>query len=469
MQEILDEDGEEGWKLRVPELEPYQPTVTDALAGELRKQSQDALINLLWNGKIGSIDPISTIHQLWNEARAFDTTLKHPLAPIVREWLKEQKKKDGCTIKTATVDHAQDLTSCPYVVSEVNRRKWEIAGSVDAIEVDGEPIVTHISKLPGPFSPDYPGRKKRPKVYKPKGAQGELMPMPKQRDNTETPIALVAYQEFGDNLRSSLAPDVAQLMTLAYASNEPLILSVKEGASLLARGQDGQLGRQVNPADEQRFNIAFACLHGMAGWITDNRGVNQFYPLTACDRFSDDRVSIAAASWARERKTGRWTLTAGFGVAGQNRLKGNAHNNNVWRVITGVEYWLAKERFSNKGTYQGTSQALIPTSGNTGAGNWYTLTWQELMMIAGDVWDQSDRQAYKRAHKRWQKIRDALIQHGYQVKNINTPAPAGDTVEFLFGTEGRVMVRATERFVEGARKAKKQDWQTVDLTDFLGL
>ena len=42
------------------------------------------------------------------------------------------------------------------------------------------------------------------------------------------------------------------------------------------------------------------------------------------------------------------TFTAGFGVAGQNRLKGNAHNNNIWRVIIGIEYYLADPRLSEE-------------------------------------------------------------------------------------------------------------------------
>ena len=37
------------------------------------------------------------------------------------------------------------------------------------------------------------------------------------------------------------------------------------------------------------------------------------------------------------------------------------------------------------------------------------------------------------------------------------------------GKDGKLKVRATERFVEGARKAKRQDWQTVNLIDFLGI
>ena len=313
-----------------------------------------------------------------------------------------------------------DLTSTPYIISEVNRRKWELIGSVDAIEVDGEPIVTHISQLPGTFSDDYP---EKAKAYKPKGTQGKLMPLPKQRDNMEIPIPLVAYQKWGNNLRAALASDVAQVMTLAYATNEPLILSIKEGASLLARSQDGKM-RHPTPADEERFERAFACLYGMAGWITDAKGIRRFYPLTACDRFSDNSVSITAASWARDRKAGRWTLTAGFGVAGQNRLKGNAHNNSVWRVITGVEYWLARERYSSKIMFKGVSQALIPASGTTGPGNWYTLSWKKLMMIAGDIWEWKNKEENWKAYQRFKKIKDSLIAAGYQVANLNKPALA---------------------------------------------
>ena len=49
--------------------------------------------------------------------------------------------------------------------------------------------------------------------------------------------------------------------------------------------------------------------------------------------------------------------------------------------------------FQRKGPYAKISQALIPASGTTGPGNWYTLSWQELMMIAGDIWDQKDEAA----------------------------------------------------------------------------
>ena len=61
------------------------------------------------------------------------------------------------SIKTASVDHVAGLTAIPYTTSEVNRRQWEDPiGSIDAIEVDGEPIVTAISEAARTFLRDYP-------------------------------------------------------------------------------------------------------------------------------------------------------------------------------------------------------------------------------------------------------------------------------------------------------------------------
>ena len=406
-----------------------------------------------------SIDQVEWLHTLWKRERLeVSCEIDHPLRSVVQTWVIEKMKAEGTrTVKKATVDKAGSLTSTPYVVSETIRRQWEAVGSVDTVEVDGEPIVTQICQLPCNH-----------KVFKPKGTTGELIPMPTHRGGIDKPIMLLAYEPFGSELRKATAPDSALLLTLAYAANEPLQLSVRDGASLLARGKDGQL-RTPQASDEQRFELAFAAISGLHQWITDERGINRFYPLTACDRLINDRVKIGAAGWASDRSAGRWTLTAGFGVAGQHRLAGNTHNNNIWRVIAGVEYWLARERFHISGPHKNISQALVPETGKTGAGQWYTLTWQELMMIAGDVWDKNDQQADTRARKRFQRVRDTLIKHGYQVKELNTPADAGDTVEFLFEKRGRVKVRATARFVEAARKANRADWETVNLTDWLGL
>ncbi len=400
-------------------------------------------------------------------------SLIHPLAPIIRAWLQLSR---GEAIENATVDHAGHLTPIPYIISEVNRRRWNSAGSVDAIEVDGEPIVTHLATVPphaATLKQIYKPGQTKGKVYLPKGSEGqfEYFP-PRGRQTMHTPLPLVAYGEFGGDLRESLASDVAQVITIAFSANEPLRLTLEEGAKLLSRNLQGEM-RRAQPPDLIRFERAFEALHGMAAWVIWEKsvggdGLPHFMPFVNTTRDAFNNVSIAAPKWL-SREQGRWTLSAGFGIAGKNRLKGQAHNNNIWRVVLGVEYWLARDRAIPRGHNEGIAQSLVPAKGKTGPGQWHTLTWRVLMMIAGDIWDRNDKEADRRAYKRFQKVRETLASSGYQTPNLNTSASAGDTVEFIFAGRGEIKVRATDRFVEAARKARANDWHRVNLTDFLGL
>ena len=127
------------------------------------------------------------------------------------------------------------------------------------------------------------------------------------------------------------------------------------------------------------------------------------------------------------------------------------------------------------GHFKRVSQELTPANGDTGPGAWQELTWQELMMIAGDVWDLNDKTAMAKAYKRFEKVRAMLKQAGYGTPSLGRKgAPAGDTVEFFFRAgnprRGRTKVytRASERFVEAARKARNHEWEQVSLTEFLG-
>ena len=416
------------------------------------------MAHFLW----GSVrdDNIEFLHTFWLQCEDNDSSLRHPLAPIIRTWLKEQEKRKGShPIRDATIDQANGFTTIGYAASEVTRRQWEAIGSIDTVMVDGEPIASLIADIDN-FSVEYP------QAYKPKGTEGQLkLALPKGRDTMSVPITLIAYQMFGSDLRSALAPDVTLLMQIAYAANEKLILNVKDGAALLSRDMEGN-PRYPRLTDEKRFESAFACLHGMAGWITDDRDIPRFYPLTACDRISNDEVIISAPAWARREK-GRWTLTATLGEAGRLRFKGSVHNNNIKRVVDGIEYWLARDRHAHGGI----SQSLLPAYKNTGPGPWQTLKWDKLLMLAGDIWDTADKQANRRAYKRFDKIRSTLIEYGYQVSHLNRPAPAGDSVEFLFGgkKDGKLQVRASDRFVEAARQAQRKKFSRIPLNELLRL
>ena len=438
-------------------------------------------------------DTIVKIHYLWLYARGCvegltkdaekkPKPLIHPLAPIIRAWQQEQsaegaEQRAKNSIKTGSVDHVRDMVAMPYTASEVNRRKWEEIGSIDAVEVDGEPIVTAMANIP-PYSREHPDDLRTfYTVFKPSGAQGELqLQMPPGRDTMETPLPLVAYKQYGRDLRSATAADVAQVMSLAYAANEPLTFSLKDdiGASILSRGGDGK-PRPPKTSDVARFERAFMCLYGMAGWVKHpERNSYHFMPFLNILRDDFDCFTVSVPEWLKRDK-GKFTLTAGFGVAGQNRLVGQAHTNNIWRVVAGIEYYLARGKAMRGGYFKRVSQELTPANGNTGPGAWQELTWQELMMIAGDVWDLNDKTVTAKAYKRFEKVRAMLKQAGYGTPSLGKKgAPAGDTVEFFFRAgnprRGRtkVYIRASDRFVEAARKAKNHEWEQVSLTDFLG-
>ena len=391
--------------------------------------------------------------------------LKHPFTPLVRAYQYAISTKQ---IHTVSMDHANGCSPISYTASEVIRNRWEIKGDLDTVMVDGEPIVTHTHTADRQFySQEY---RKKGKAYVPKASEGDAqLCFETSRWPPIKPTVLIAYEEFGNDLRSPLAADIAQLMTIAYAINGDLRLTSEQGARLLARDREGR-ARRIRNSDIQRFEYAFAGLHGMAVWITGKDGIHRLSPLISTERTSlvKPEVIIAAPEWFK-RDAGSWTLTAGFGGVGRNRLKGNIHNNNIWRVIMGVEYWLARGPFHVSGRGKGIPKALTSADNKkTGAGTWHPLHWTKLLMIAGDVWNRDDKTAENRARQRYKQITESLKQAGYDAKKPNGKAEVGDTVEFLWVKRGEVWVRATDRFVQAAKLAKEKKWERVKLVDWLG-
>ena len=97
------------------------------------------------------------------------------------------------------------------------------------------------------------------------------------------------------------------------------------------------------------------------------------------------------------------------------------------------------------------------------------LRWHTLLELAGEVWDPYNKTEDSKVYERYKKIKEALKKAGYDAKNPNGTAETGDTVEFLWPKRGVVWVRASARFVEAARRAKKQEWDKTPLLDWLGL
>ena len=401
-----------------------------------------------------------------------------PLSRIVRAWQNRPR-----TIETASTTQTSGVVRIPYRASEVLRRDWKpLDGDVNAVIVDGEPLAAWLKDITPP------ARGKKARVYSP-NKQGQMtLAISIEGKSKAKPVPLIAFEQFSDDLRSPIATDVAILMTVAHASNQDIRLTSAEGARFLARGLGGQ-ARRVREPDKQRFEDAFAALHGMSQWVHCPDGICRLYPLIKTDRINDDLVEFGPPTWAKNQ-SGFYTLSGAFGQASAGRLVGQANDGGLWRTIYGVEYWLARApaTWSQKRKKMvGSAKTLLPASGKAGPGQWEKIKWRQLLILSGECWDPADkredakaRQRYKRRIERLQGYGTEKTKSGKRVKKKiypsyftpspgSAPAEAGDTVEFHQSKRGYINVRATERFVAGAELASKSQFEIMRLAEFMGI
>ena len=299
-----------------------------------------------------------------------------PLSRIVRAWQNRPRKPEQ--ISAGMV--GDGLTSLPYGVSKILRTRWiEIEGSVDAVMVDGQPLATHI--------PEFKTRQRRGKLkaYKPGNTQGQLsLGFPFCRQPLGQPIPLIAYSEFGGDLHKSIATDISVLLFLAHASNQPLFLSHKDGTRLLARNRPGGFRKKINREYVQRFVDARVAVGSMMVWI-ERGGLFILYDMAICSRINDETVTLSKPLWSR-RENGQWTLTAGYGAVGKNRLFGKIDDGGIWRTIAGIEYYLARGYPTIRGENKGIARPLVAAS-KGGPGEWQKEAWRTFRRLTSDHWD----------------------------------------------------------------------------------
>ena len=407
----------------------------------------------------GTIDVEDVIKYLRAIGEDMPEGADKPLSMIVRAawaWQDDRPRKPE-QISVGVV--GDGLTAVPYGVSEISRTRWEaIDGSIDAVMVDGQPLATHI--------PNFKTRARggNLKAYKPQNTQGQLtLGFSFERKPLAQPIPLIAYSEFGGDLHKSIAADVSVLLFLTHASNQPLFLSHKGGARLLARDRKGGFREKINRRDVQRFIDAWIAVWSMMVW-NEKDGLFIPYDMAICSRINDETVTLSKPLWSR-RENGQWTLTAGYGAVGKNRLFGKIDDGGIWRTIAGIEYYLARGYPATQGKNKDIAQPLVAAS-KGGPGEWQKVGWRTFMRLTGDNWDEDDKTKDSTVNRRFGRRKDVLKAAGYVTDGRNS-ATAGDTVEFSFGKKGMAWFRATDRFVEAARLAKEQKWETVNLQNFL--
>ena len=171
------------------------------------------------------------------------------------------------------------------------------------------------------------------------------------------------------------AADVLEPMGVAHAVRRPIVLSVADGAQLLARTRDGGY-RRPRESDADRFHEATAELHSI---LLRARPRGQW--LEAADVLGLDGggYMIGPPSWARWSRL-RWTPTAEGSRVAQPRIASGVGG----RLVSGIEYALAAIYDGEAGM----APCLMPDGGKTGnAGPVLKLPLPVLaaLMGAGDV------------------------------------------------------------------------------------
>ena len=357
----------------------------------------------------------------------------------------------------------------PVIVSAALRTPW-----VSAVTVDNE---TMLARIPDPGeifdARDHPAPRQQ---FVPHDLQRYLNPSvpPIPYDLRLAALAdLDPRHGLIDDTTPALAGDVLTLLVYAHAIDRPMIVTEREGAALLARTRKGEF-RRPKESDIKRFRLSSAYLRSLALWAPDGslRWLNMAHVSAAYDPVGGWSVEIGPPSWARPIE-GKWTLTAEGSKAA--RLRPTAGEKSMaGRIITGLEYRLA----ARSDGLPGVASALRPGNGrSSGPGRDVTIPWREVLHLAGDYWDPADRNADQVALKRFDRAVDSMVDLGYSVANGRAEAPAGDSVEVIGSTRGErsspaLIVRASARFVEAARKAQllgDAGFEPQRLSDYAGL
>ena len=328
---------------------------------------------------------------------------------------------------------------------------------VEAVEVDGEPLVTRTPEK------GLPMKRYRPR---PAPAQGDLWPAPRTLGGNPTGDlvldTLATYPLSGDE-RATLRGDVLRMGQFVYAVTAPVRLTEADGAFLLTGS------RELTEATKRRLLAAtetmrFATMYRADGWPM---------PLAVVD-YGGDTINLNAPLWWREERerlegSRLWRLSGGlFRPVRLGDTEGRGHYPGQWgtlaRTVSGIEAALGYGPTAGRGRSGRIPDAFRPASGKAGPGPAVFVTWRAVLRLAGEhLPDDADpRESYgRRYRRRVQAFEDA----GFMA-NGNRAAKAGDTIEVVSaqtGTRTRepgIWVRATARFVEAYKRGQKRsDWE----------
>ena len=408
---------------------PTGPFLVLAMAAAKRKPSLSETIKIAW--------------EAWVECENYEG--RNPLGASVEAYVLRPP-----TIETASVSVVSDGKGkaigsiLPFVVSEFTRNTFsEIP--IETATVDGVPVLTQITDAEESIRHALKERTRR-LLISGQGGQASLE-FPLERKLSENSFFGLLYGEFERRFGTVMARNMGYLAKIIYSANQPLIISEHEGGQLFARHKDGRY-RTPKKSDIARFNDAALALRNFVFFI--NMETRSWRALASIESGKNGVYTLDKALWF-DRKS--YTLTGGLVFALKRNSRQNSH---LPRIIEGIEYYLARAwRPKNK-----ISELLLPERDNTGPGRWVEKGWRQFLALIGENMTNSEATLSRifRRHK------NVLASEGYIYR---AGGEAQDTVEFRIG-HGSISFRATDKGVEAAKQAWKQDWETKSLNELLG-
>ena len=355
------------------------------------------------------------------------------ISPIVRWWQKSMVAAPPDRVRIQVLDQdGQRLSRQPGLFS---------MATVEAVEVDGEPIA---SRVPLHTLQPAPGRPRRALRRVREPVQGELFPGPRTLAGKTTGgllIAAVAESDLSGDERSLLRGGLLQLGKLAYALQGSVKFSDAELALLLT-GRDTPATRALTLRllEAGRW---LACWWGDR-WVTlldaeigppDPAG-SRVHRLGAPRWWQDKRASGPHA-W--RLSGGLWRLPAPALVRGGIDKQRDA----LLRTLDGLEAALA----------WGDCRPVRPG----GPGPDIFIPWWQVLRLAGEPVTAA-MSTKGTVGRRYRRRVAALKSAGYVVPAGASDAPAGDTVEVVrivlgYGRHSPgpgLMVRLSARYCEAA-------------------
>lgn len=383
----------------------------------------------------------TSAHKAFCEAQDAGVDLKHPVAPLIEGWLREQQRKAETPERARVLTAGRgNIARIPNSAKTAALATWEQRDEVMIVEVDGEPFATSLQ-------------------YIPRRAQGQkdgaaLLPLP--GTGTAPDLRLWLLQKIeesaGIDRRNPLPADTLYLLALGSALLSSIRLHVDQLGAFMA-GRFDTAGIGTRQKDRWRAR-AWAAGHWARLLIKTPAG--HYLPLLPIDVGGDlpeGWLRIWPYQWKQNGKGYRQT-----GVLTMQATRADKRGS-FPRLAAGIEDYLAGA--GSIGRDRRSRLLISERKGGPGLVSDF-IPYPVLLARAGFYFELNDKKSYNATAALWHSLAAELERRGYLLPSLRSEAAAGDTFEIVEivkgnrGGPGGVRVRASARLIEAQAQAAKR-------------